>query len=242
MSIETQQDFLREALARLKMSRTELANRLGISQKTLNNWMAPENTSDYRTLPKIARNYLIDLIFWDRVTGCEILNGGILSVASKFEEEKLMTLRERFLDAVIEGRIGHGLIVTRKEFMDYFADENPAYTGVFLSNSEIKTGTHSPTWEHFTSRVKPGVYRVHPAALLQRTRPERNIELSVVREANGTLSLFSHQKELGPAAKHRCSGRLAENKNQADFYKAIVEAVQEYSKDGDTRIFFTDAS
>ena len=77
-----------------------------------------------------------------------------------------MTLRERFLDAVIDGKLGSGLVVTRQEFMSYFSDDNTATTGCFLSNSEIVTGQpHSPMYNHFTLRVSEGVYRIHPMAL-----------------------------------------------------------------------------
>lgn len=80
-----------------------------------------------------------------------------------------MTLRVRFLDAFIDGQLGKGIVVSRKEFMEFFPDDNPATTGVFLSNSEITTGApHSPTYTHFTLRVEEGRYRVHPQALQER--------------------------------------------------------------------------
>lgn len=80
-----------------------------------------------------------------------------------------MTLRDRFLDSIIDGQLGNGIIVTRQEFMRFFSTENPATTGVFLSNSEISTGVpHSPMYTHFTLRVEEGKYRVHPQALQER--------------------------------------------------------------------------
>lgn len=80
-----------------------------------------------------------------------------------------MTLRERFLDALIDGKLGNGIMVTRQEFMQHFSNDNQATTGVFLSNSEINTGApHSPTYNHFTLRVTDGQYRVHPQALQER--------------------------------------------------------------------------
>jgi hypothetical protein len=80
-----------------------------------------------------------------------------------------MTLRERFLDAVIDGRIGNGIVVTRQDFISHFNSDNPATTGCFLSNSELTTGArHSPTYDHFTMRVSEATYRVHPQALLER--------------------------------------------------------------------------
>lgn len=80
-----------------------------------------------------------------------------------------MTLRDRFLDALIDGQLGKGIVVSRKEFMEFFPEDNSATTGVFLSNSEITTGApHSPTYTHFTLRVVEGLYRVHPQALQER--------------------------------------------------------------------------
>ena len=86
-----------------------------------------------------------------------------------------MTLRNRFLDAMIDGHIGNGLIVTRQELIKHFSDINEGTTGCFLSNSEITTGApHSPTYTHFTMRIRDGIYRIHPQALLDRMI-ERNI-------------------------------------------------------------------
>jgi hypothetical protein len=79
-----------------------------------------------------------------------------------------MTLRERLLDAVIDGHLGHGLIITRQELIAHFHADPETYTGVLLSNSEMITGHHSPTYEHFTLRVDEGRYRIHPLVLSQR--------------------------------------------------------------------------
>ena len=82
-----------------------------------------------------------------------------------------MSLRERFLDAMIDGELGRGLVISRHDFMAHFQVDNPATTGVFLSNSEVVTGApHSPTYTHFTQRVSDGVYRVLPEALAARMR------------------------------------------------------------------------
>ena len=80
-----------------------------------------------------------------------------------------MTLRDRFLDAIIDGRLGNGIVVTRQELIEFFPDEKESTTGVFLSNSEVNTGTvHSPMYEPCTLRVEEGRYRVLPQALLER--------------------------------------------------------------------------
>ena len=81
-----------------------------------------------------------------------------------------MSLREQFLDALIDGRLGRGGLVSRGEFMALFREEKKTYTGVFLSNSEMRTGHHSPTYHHFTIRVSKGIYRVDPEAILERRR------------------------------------------------------------------------
>lgn len=79
-----------------------------------------------------------------------------------------MSLRNDVLDAVIDGRLGNGLVVTRQALIQLFSDITESYTGVFLSNSEMTTGLSSPTYDHFTRRVGVGSYRIHPQALLQR--------------------------------------------------------------------------
>ena len=79
-----------------------------------------------------------------------------------------MSLRNDVLDAVIDGRLGNGLVVTRQALIQLFSDITESYTGVFLSNSEMTTGLSSPTYDHFTQRVGVGSYRIHPQALLQR--------------------------------------------------------------------------
>jgi hypothetical protein len=82
-----------------------------------------------------------------------------------------MTLRNRFLDAIIDGQLGQGITVNRGDFLNYFREDNPNTTGCFLSNSEMETGArHSPTYRHFTIRVREGVYQIHPAALEERMR------------------------------------------------------------------------
>jgi hypothetical protein len=79
-----------------------------------------------------------------------------------------MSLRTDVLDAVIDGRLGKGLVVTRQAVIQLFSDVPETYTGVFLSNSEMTTGTSSPTYDHFTQRIGVGTYRIHPQALLDR--------------------------------------------------------------------------
>ncbi|WP_350647439.1 hypothetical protein [Pseudomonas sp. HY13-MNA-CIBAN-0226] len=85
-----------------------------------------------------------------------------------------ISLADRFLDASIDGLLGKGQLVTRQEFIDFFADEPKNTTGCFLSNSEMNSGTHSPHYRKLTLRVSDGVYRIHPDVLLERMK-QRNI-------------------------------------------------------------------
>jgi hypothetical protein len=43
-----------------------------------------------------------------------------------------MSLRTDVLDAVIDGRLGKGLVVTRQAVIQLFSDVPETYTGVFL--------------------------------------------------------------------------------------------------------------
>jgi len=79
-----------------------------------------------------------------------------------------MSLRTELIDAFNDGHIGNGIGFTRQDVISFFPNSSPNYTGCFLSNSEMRTGQHSPTYKHFTVRVARGVYRIHPAALQAR--------------------------------------------------------------------------
>lgn len=94
-----------------------------------------------------------------------------------------MSLRTDLVDAIIDGFIGNGTDFTRQEVISAFPNLSPNYTGCFLSNSEMRTGQHSPTYKHFTVRVARGVYRVHPAAL--QTRMQERALLTYASRAPG---------------------------------------------------------
>ena len=77
-----------------------------------------------------------------------------------------MTLKQRFLQAIIEGQIGQqdkqGIIITQKEFTAYFKNIKPTYSKTFLATAVIETGlTHT----RFLFRESKGIYRVHPLAI-----------------------------------------------------------------------------
>lgn len=168
MDETTQQEFLRNAMAQLGMSREGFASRLGISVKTLNKWMTPDGGTDYRALPSMAQFYVKDILRWEFNNSCNTPNGGILFKRQTSRKGTGMTMRARLLDAILDGEIGRGLYVERQEVMQHFSDVSEAYTGVLLSNAEMETGTHSPTWAKYTQRMAPGLYRIHPEALANR--------------------------------------------------------------------------
>jgi len=78
-----------------------------------------------------------------------------------------MSLKLDLLDAMIDGHLGRGLVITRQDVIGYFHQRPDTYTGVVLSNSETQA-SHSPTYDKFTMRIADGEYRVHPGILLQR--------------------------------------------------------------------------
>ncbi|CAG9255241.1 hypothetical protein PUN4_230138 [Paraburkholderia unamae] len=64
-SEESQQEFLREAMERLGLSRKEFAARLSVSLPTLHNWLQPSDSQNFRKLPPIARSYVTDILKWE---------------------------------------------------------------------------------------------------------------------------------------------------------------------------------
>lgn len=58
----TQQEILRAACKRLKVSKAELADRLGKSAPTLDAWLAPVGAGRHRTMPKGARLLLARIV------------------------------------------------------------------------------------------------------------------------------------------------------------------------------------
>ena len=80
-----------------------------------------------------------------------------------------MILKERFLEAVKKGQIGHieeqGVIVTLQEFKQCFSDIKSQYVTSFLPAATIEPGRISMSYTKFVFRVRSGVYRVHKDAL-----------------------------------------------------------------------------
>lgn len=165
-----QREFLKRTIAALGVTREGLAQRIGVSVKTINKWMSPKESDDFRVMPKMAEYYINDIILRTANVSCNTPNGGIKFNQDIHTKGSKMHLRQRILDAVLDGELGAGVVVTRQQVIAHFQDVSESYTGVVLSNAEMDTGTHSPTWEHYTHRIGRGVYRISPTALAQRLR------------------------------------------------------------------------
>lgn len=63
------------------------------------------------------------------------------------------SLREALLDAILDGTVGKGLIISCQELIKGFSEYSELHTGCFLSSSEMDTATHSPTYDKFTCPV-----------------------------------------------------------------------------------------
>ncbi|QEZ48708.1 MULTISPECIES: helix-turn-helix domain-containing protein [Cupriavidus] len=59
-----QQDFLREAMNQLGMTREEFAARLSVAKRTLDKWLLPSESSDSRGLPEMGRAYIQEILAW----------------------------------------------------------------------------------------------------------------------------------------------------------------------------------
>ncbi|MDH5765906.1 MAG: hypothetical protein OEZ38_07815 [Gammaproteobacteria bacterium] len=95
-----------------------------------------------------------------------------------------MTLKEKFLNAIIAGELGtpgdYGAIVNLADFKHYFKDIGTDYVNSFMPAAVIETGQYAATHTRFLFRVKRGVYRVHPDAIAEQS--EKNLMHPVIRE------------------------------------------------------------
>lgn len=88
-----------------------------------------------------------------------------------------MTLKERLLNAVIQGELGkkdaQGITITVHDFKSRFKDMDTGYLTSFLPASVIENGQHHITHTKFLFRVSKGIYRIHPDAIHEQI--EKNI-------------------------------------------------------------------
>lgn len=68
----TQQTLLRGAMSQLGMTREEFAARLSVSRRTLDKWLLPSESSDFRALPEMGRAYIQEILAWYSVDSSAI--------------------------------------------------------------------------------------------------------------------------------------------------------------------------
>jgi len=61
---QAQQDFLRDAMSNLGMTRSAFAKRISVPDKTLEKWLAPADTSDFRAMPEVVWAYVREILLW----------------------------------------------------------------------------------------------------------------------------------------------------------------------------------
>ncbi|MEX3859406.1 putative transcriptional regulator [Paraburkholderia youngii] len=64
-TIQSQQEFLRDAMQSLGLTRSGFAKRISVPEKTLDKWLAPVNTSDYRNMPDVVWAYVREILIWN---------------------------------------------------------------------------------------------------------------------------------------------------------------------------------
>ena len=62
----SQQDFLKAAIAELGLTRAAFATRINVPDKTLDKWLAPNETSDYRKMPDVVWAYVREILEWSK--------------------------------------------------------------------------------------------------------------------------------------------------------------------------------
>lgn len=54
MTKQAQQDFLRDAMQRLNLTRQKFADRIGAKKRALDNWLLPSDSKGFRPMPDTA--------------------------------------------------------------------------------------------------------------------------------------------------------------------------------------------
>ena len=58
----SQQEFLRDAMARLDMTRDAFVLRLGATRRRLDNWLLPVDSAGFRELDSVVWNYIREIV------------------------------------------------------------------------------------------------------------------------------------------------------------------------------------
>lgn len=61
-----QQELLRLAMKELNLTREGIAARIHAPLRSLNKWLLPENSADFRPMPDLGKAFVRDIIRWSR--------------------------------------------------------------------------------------------------------------------------------------------------------------------------------
>lgn len=59
---QTQRTFLLDAMSRLGMNRETFAERIGTKKKTVDNWLASPESTEYRNMPEMAWKFIGEIL------------------------------------------------------------------------------------------------------------------------------------------------------------------------------------
>lgn len=62
-----QQEFLRYAMAELAMTREAFSGRLGCAKRTLDKWLLPETSNDYRAMDETIWNLVREILAHEKL-------------------------------------------------------------------------------------------------------------------------------------------------------------------------------
>lgn len=57
-----QQDFLRYAMKMLTMTRKQLANRISATERSIDNWLQPSGSKEFRPMPDMAWRFIREIV------------------------------------------------------------------------------------------------------------------------------------------------------------------------------------
>ena len=58
----SQQEFLRDAMRQLGMTRPQFAERIGTKARTLDNWLLPSESNECRTMPDMVWKFVREIL------------------------------------------------------------------------------------------------------------------------------------------------------------------------------------
>ncbi|WP_459622907.1 transcriptional regulator [Burkholderia sp. 3C] len=59
---QSQQDFLRQAMTTLDMTREQFADRIGAKKRALDNWLLASDSSEFRTMPEMVWKFVREIL------------------------------------------------------------------------------------------------------------------------------------------------------------------------------------